>query len=96
MTALDSVNALRVNILAANDLIAQLKAGKEKWDVDLRGVAALDKTKLYFGINEDGTASIIGFDANTGQPDFHMAEPLPVDATLPDPPEAPAAEAPAQ
>lgn len=76
MSLLDSVNNMKSNVDQANALIAQLQPMKEAFDVEAKKVEGLDHTKTYFGVNADGTATIIYFNPD-GSPKFQVAEPLP-------------------
>lgn len=86
MSLLTTVNAMRANIDKANAVVAQLQPLHEEFQTELKDLAGLDRTKMYFGVNEDGTATILDFDqtpgASFGAPRFNTAEPLPAVETL--------------
>ena len=73
MGVLNSVNAMRANIEQANLLVAQLTPLHEAYKVSEMDIAHLDRTKKYFGINEDGTATILSFNPTNAAPQFDTA-----------------------
>jgi hypothetical protein len=77
MTMLSSINAMRSNIDQANALVAQLTPLHEAFDAEAVNIEDLDRSKTYFGVNEDGTATLVRFDPVNGAPSFSAAEPLP-------------------
>jgi antitoxin (DNA-binding transcriptional repressor) of toxin-antitoxin stability system len=95
MSLLETVNAMRDNVTQANAIIAQITPLHAEFQKDLANIAGLDKSKMYFGINEDGTATILDFDPTPGPsfgaPRFNNALPLPAEPVLVAEPE-PAAE----
>lgn len=76
MSLLDSVNNMKANIDQANAIFAQLQPMKEAFDVEAKKLEGLDHAKTYFGVNADGTATVIYFNPD-GSPKFQVAEPLP-------------------
>jgi hypothetical protein len=73
---------MKANVEKATDIM-QNTVGKlhAEYEAELPAIAALDRSVAYFGVNEDGTATVIEFDATTGAPRFRTVQPLPADAT---------------
>jgi hypothetical protein len=92
MSLLDTVNAMRANITKAEAVIAQIAPLHAEFQEEVKDVAGLDKSKVYFGVNEDGTATLLDFDPTTGAPRFNVATPLPAEAVPAPEPVAPVAE----
>ena len=81
MSLLDSVNKMMANIAEATD-ITQNKIGKlhAEYSEEEKNLTGLDRKEAYFGVNEDGTATLIEFDQATGAPRFRTVQPLPAEA----------------
>jgi hypothetical protein len=79
---LDSVNALKANVEQAHAIFAQLTPLKAVFDVEEKNIAGIDRSKTYFGINADGTATLLSFDPSNGVPKFDSAVPLPDEPVL--------------
>ena len=77
MTMLEAINAMRANIDQANALVAQLTPLHEAFEAAAVNIKDLDRSKMYFGVNPDGTATLVKFDPANGAPSFSVAEPLP-------------------
>lgn len=78
MGMLDAVNTMKQNIDQANALVAQLNPLHEAFNAELAKIESLDRSRTYFGVNVDGTATLVSFDPTNGAPKFSTAEPLPV------------------
>ena len=80
MSLLDSVNKMMANIAEATD-ITQNKIGKlhAEYSEEEKNLTGLDRKEAYFGVNEDGTATLIEFDQATGAPRFRTVQPLPAE-----------------
>jgi hypothetical protein len=74
---LEIVNALRDNVSAANQIFAQIAPLKDVFDMDIAKLAHLDRNEVYFGVNEDGTATVLDFQGQGGAPRFTRALALP-------------------
>lgn len=85
MSLLDNINAMKVNVGKAEAIITQLTPLKAEFDEQIKSIEGLDKSLAYFGVNEDGTATLLDFDPTNGAPRFNSALPLPVDAALAEP-----------
>lgn len=81
---LDAINALRENVDAANKVFAEIAPLKQVFDAELAKLAHLDRGLVYFGINEDGTASVIDFNGQGGAPRFTRALPIPPAPEVPE------------
>ena len=81
MSLLDSVNKMMANVAEATDIM-QNKIGKlhAEYSEEEKNLAGLDRKEAYFGVNEDGTATLIEFDPATGAPRFRTVQPLPAEA----------------
>ena len=89
---LDSVNAMKANVEQAHVIFAQLDPLKAAFDVEEKNIAGIDRSKTYFGVNADGTATLLSFDSANGAPKFDTAVPLPDEpVTVPAPVVAPTA-----
>ena len=80
MNLLDAINTMKSNIDQANALVAQLNPLHEAFTVELEKIKDLDRNSVYFGVNADGTATIVKFDAMNSAPSFITALPLPDEA----------------
>ena len=76
MGMLDAVNTMKQNIDQANALVAQLNPLHEAFNAELAKIESLDRSRTYFGVNADGTATLVSFDPTSGAPKFSAAEPL--------------------
>ena len=76
---LDSVNAMKANVEQAHVVMAQLDPLKAAFDVEEKNIAGIDRSKTYFGVNPDGTATLLSFNPSNGAPKFDLAVPLPDD-----------------
>ncbi len=87
MSLLDTVNNMRENITRANAIVAQLNPLHSEFQESLKSIEGLDKTQMYFGVNANGTATILDFDPtpgpSCGAPRFNIAQPLPAEAPAP-------------
>lgn len=77
MPILDHINKMKANVEAANALIAQITPLHQEFETEAASLKDLDRSKSYFGINEDGTATVISFDPLNGAPKFTVAQVLP-------------------
>lgn len=83
MSLLDSINKMKANIEAATDIM-QNTIGKlhAEYEAELPAVQHLDRKEAYFGVNEDGTATLVDFDPQTGAPRFRTVQPLPAEVPV--------------
>lgn len=88
MSLLDTVNAMKENITKAAAVMAQIQPLHAEFTKESEDIAGIDRTQAYFGVNADGTATILSFDPN-GAPQFLTCQPLPAEAVpVPAPVEA--------
>ena len=80
MPLLETVNAMKENIGMANAIVAQLTPLHDAFTAGLKDLDGLDRSQVYFGLNEDGTATLLDFDPSSGSPRFNTALPLPAEA----------------
>jgi hypothetical protein len=80
---LDSVNKMKANVEKATDIM-QNTVGKlhAEYEEQLPAIAVLDRSAAYFGVNEDGTATLVDFDPQTGAPRFRTVQPLPTEVPV--------------
>ena len=81
---LEAINTLRANVDEANKVFAEIAPLKAVFDAELAKLAHLDRGCVYFGINADGTASVIDFNGQGGAPRFTSALPLPPAPEVPE------------
>jgi len=84
MSLLDTVNAIKDNIGKANSVMEQIAPLHAEFMEMRKSIDGLDMTQSYFGVNEDGTATVLSFDPTPGNsfgaPRFQIALPLPAEA----------------
>ena len=83
MSLLDTVNEIKDNIGRANSVMEQIAPLHAEFIELKKSIDGLDITQSYFGVNADGTATVLSFDPTPGNsygaPRFQIALPLPAE-----------------
>jgi hypothetical protein len=80
---------MKANVEKANAIVETLTPLREDFEAEAKNIGGIDRSKLYFGVNGDGTATILSFNPANGAPKFDVALPLPAEPVLaPEPAES--------
>ena len=76
MSLLETINTMKASVEQAQALIAQTEPFKKQFDELRPQLDVLTKGTNYYGVNPDGSITLVFFDPN-GNPAFNTAIPLP-------------------